>query len=49
MFVESNKKNNKNLIMSVLLYILIQYPLSSMLKVYIGPLNVVLTGLCFLL
>ncbi len=49
MIVESNKKNSKNFIISVLLFILIQYPLSSMLKVYIGPLNVVLTGLCFLL
>ena len=33
----------------ITLYILLLFPLSSMLKIYIGPLNVLLTGITFVL
>lgn len=36
-------------IKTIILYVLLQFPISSMLKVYIGPLNIILTGLSFIL
>lgn len=44
--------NNVNLKINVkelLVYIILFFPISSILKVYIGPLNLVLTGLCLVL
>lgn len=40
------KRNLKINIKELLLYIILFFPISSILKVYIGPLNLVLTGLC---
>lgn len=36
-------------IRDLLMYVLIQFPISSILKVYIGPLNILLTTLVFTL
>lgn len=49
--VSKNKSYNnyKYMFTNILIYLILQFPISSLLKVYIGPLNVILTALCFIL
>lgn len=46
----NSKTNSMEISLKVLImYVLIQFPISTMLKVYVPPLNLILTGLCFIL
>lgn len=47
--IYNNQIEEKNSLKEWIMYILIQFPISSMLKVYVGELNLLLTGLLFLL
>lgn len=48
----SSRKKSKKLYIGlndVLLFVIVQFPISSIIKVYFSPLNLVLTGVCFVL